>query len=229
MLVELLAMFGLRTVSNQLNKLSCHIIDENGIYLDGNGDYRLAENRRKVFYTTNYNGDLVIKDYKNKSIYKNITKEKAKKEEQKAMKHSKKYFLRQKVKTYYDSKIGNERIYGDRYCEVGKDMDDLNNIYVIRHIDYKNDKNARYFGDFYMNLKYELCMPTEQTVINDKITYRNIGSHYGIYSEDNSELYNTIINLWNNNIIKANTDISYKLGNTSPKDYKQYSNEISRW
>lgn len=223
MLIELLAIFGIKGIGHQLNKLSYHTADKDGVYLDGNGDYRLESNKRKVVREKDYKGDLVIRDAKDKTVYKNITKENAIEAEKEAIKRKKKFFLRQPAQSPYDNKIGDPRIQGDRYCEVGKDMDDLENMYVIRNICYRDELNQTYYGNYYMNLHHKLYTPTEETIYDDEWYYRNLDI-------DIAELYNTVIELWNSDHFKkANNDMLYFIGKPNKNDYKEYTDRISRW
>lgn len=229
MLPELLCILGIKGIDKALNtQTGKNNADEWGMYRDGNGNYRLKQNGRKVVDTYDENGDYIIKYVNDGTTAINITKIEAKKREDEAISQGKRFYLRQK-QNGWRGQLGVRQIWGERYCEVGKPYI----YYVKRQVDYTLENGRGYFGEFYMDMKCNLVCPTEETVEKDKQIFDGSNEIYGLLAEDNTELYNMIINEWKSYIASPYVDVKYntlhKLGRTTKRDYKVYTDKIDRW
>lgn len=228
MLFEVLGILGIREIGKAVNtQIGKNNSNEWGMYKDGNGHYRLRKNGRKVIETYDNNGDKIIKYINDGTTAVNISKNEAENREKEAVRNGNRFYLRQHENNSY-KKLGPVDIYGERFCEVGKPY----TYYVIRTVVYRNDNNERYQMDFYMNMKKELCFPTEEQIKKD-IQFANQShdnAHGLIILKDYTPLYKKCINEWNaiKNSIGGFNRFVY-LGVHNPRDYKSTKDQIKRW
>jgi len=212
-----------KTLNTQANKSSAN---KWGVYRDGNGDYRLRQNGKKVVDTYDSHGDYVIKYVHNGITAINITKEESKLREDEAKRTGKRFYLRQ-IDGNAKGKLGAQDIYGDRYCEVNKP----NIYYVKRYVDYTSDDYRGYFGEFYMDMKCRLVCPTDEQIEKDNNILQKNNKIYGIINDN--DLYDLILNEWNKYISNPYVNVKYinlhKIGLTQKKDYKIYTDKITKW
>ena len=208
MLAELLIMFGLQGISRGIKSFDTVSSDNKyGIYIDGNGDYRINPTCRKVYYGHTKYGDRVIKDRKTGKILINIDLDKAKQYEQEAINKGYSFYFRSNGGNGL-YKLGNSDIDGPRYCKVNEDK---NIYYVRREINYIDPVTNEFCtGFFYMDMNYNLVSPTEKLI-----------ESYG----DNELLYKTIMNECNHSDRKYNmkNDIVMYLGKASGFKYSHMS------
>ena len=172
MLFTLLGLFGLDTVFRAFNVHSGQTdVDQYGMYRDGNGNYRMKTNKHWVVDTYNDCGEKIIKNVKTGSTEVNIEEIESNKRKQEAQTNGKRFYL-YRSESNQKYRVGNQHIQGDRYRPVKG-----NGVYVIRRISYRNtDFNSNppcrhYYGQYYMDMNYNICFATEDTLEKDKVTY----------------------------------------------------------
>lgn len=166
MLAELLIMLGIDKTTNLFSSYEVNTTpDENGVYIDGNGDYRLLKSHTKVRYGFNKYGERVLKEAKSGKTLLNVDVEKAKENESKAKEQGYQFYLRSANGGKGLHKLGNDEISGTRYCKVG---DANNKYYVRREISYIDPDTDEYCsGFFYMDMQYNLVAPSEMLLERD--------------------------------------------------------------
>ncbi len=229
MLPELLCILSIHGIGKALNtQTGKNSADEWGMYRDGNGQYRLKKNGRKVVDTNDDNGDYIIKYVSDGTTAVKITKIKAKEREEEAKKQGKRFYLRQKDIGFH-GKLGEQNIVGERYCEVGKPT----KYFVKRTIVYNSETGKGYAGEFYMDMKCNLICPTEEQIQKDKELYTERTHEHGLLSDDNTELYDAIMQEWEQYLkrtyISAKHEACVTIGQTNKNNYKFYSDKINRW
>lgn len=167
MLAELLIMIGLDASKKGLNSLTQQSKpDQWGVFYDGNDNQRIIPSNKRVYYTYSDIGERVIK-YVNGGIAVNIDLENSKKNKETAIKNDNKFFLR----TQNKARLGNKDIIGNRYCCVN---DDKEKFYVKRSINFQDKlRGIYYWGDFYMDMNYEIVAPTDETIKRDIKEHNN--------------------------------------------------------
>jgi len=175
MILEILTLFGLHTI-NRTIKTQFGKTDSNkyGVYLDGNGDYRLKQNCHRIVDTYNEYGEKVINNAKYNYTEINIDDIESKRRREEAIKQNKNVYLywTDRGNTGQSHRFGNDDIIGNRYKNINNDK-----LYVIRKIyysPYRNELNSfikDYTGYYYMDMEYNICGPTEETATIDRQTY----------------------------------------------------------
>lgn len=192
MLAELLCILGIsganKLLNTQINRLDN---DEWGTYRDANGATRLTKNGKRVIEAYNSIGERIIKYVNSGKVAVNIDEIEGERRRQKAIEENKSMYLfrveRQQTTPKY--RYGNCDIKGNRYCQTN----DNNSYYVIRTIqcDYCHNENElfgyHYYGDYYMDMWYNICFPTEETIQKDfeKYGYKSASIHKFIIDESN--------------------------------------------
>lgn len=175
MLVEMMIMMGLYSANWAFNTQSGKgKADKWGMYRDGNGNYRLKQNGRWVVDTYNDYGECIIKYVRTGETAINIDEIEANQRKEEAIKDGEKvYLFRPERNCYHKLYHGNPQIKGTRYCET----DNNHNLLVIRRIDCDGIKQKNslfgygYYGEYYMDMNYKICYPTERTRKNDQKLY----------------------------------------------------------
>lgn len=197
MLLEVIILYGIRTIKKVINvQRGQQDADKYGMYMDGNGNYRLLNNKHWVVDSINSSGEKVIKRVLNGETEINIDEIECEKRKLEAIENGNEFYLYRPERNPY-CKVGNNLINGDRYSSINND-----GIYVIRTINYRSHGNninndlKYYSGQFYMDMQYKICVPTEATKAKDM----------RIYGDKYNDVINFIIN-------KANKQIQYNLNN----------------
>lgn len=150
--------------------------DEYGVYKDGNGNYRLKQNGHWVVDTYNDYGEKIIKNVKSGATEINIDKIDREKRKEEAIKNENEFYLYwiERGCTGQKHHFGNDDIIGNRYKRTNED----NRFYVTRKINYRR-KDLRdelvisFTGDFFMDMKYNICCPTKETEIKAREIYKD--------------------------------------------------------
>lgn len=228
MLFTMLGFLGLDTICKAFKiKSNQYNADKYGMYLDGNGSYRLRDNKHWVIDTYNHFGEKIIKNVKNGATEINIDEIESNKRRIEAINSGKKFYL-YRYERNAPYRVGNVDIKGDRYSSIHH-----NGVYVIRTINYKsyaNDTNAKvtyYSGDFYMDMNYNICFPTEESEIRDKKIY---GNNYQqiidfIIQRANEQIKYNLNNGFNSGV--GNANVIY-LDGALVSGYKRASTRLSR-
>lgn len=193
MLFEALTLIGLEKLSTIIKtQQGKNDIDEWGVYRDGNGNYRLKDNSKLVVETYNEYGERIIKYTADGTTAINIDEKESQLRKQQATSDGKKFYLyrQERSGTNPRCRYGNDEIKGDRYRSTQTDS-----LYVIRHIHYQNykDKNNLfgydYYGDYMMDMNYQIISPSDDTIKNDYSRYGDDACliHDFIISETNAK------------------------------------------
>lgn len=178
MLFEALALMGLHGVGYALNtQTGKNDADKYGIYLDGNGCWRLKKNGKRVVDSYNDYGEHIMKYVG--GMYDgieaiNISKIEAEQRKREAINNKENIYLSYIESGHGTNRPGNNMIKGCRYQEINGE----NKCMVICHINYydnnpDNDyKYKTYYGDYYMDMNYNFLYPTKETILKDKAKYQ---------------------------------------------------------
>lgn len=185
MLIELIIMSGIYYVHNKLNIFKKMTKDNKyGTYIDANGTHRQSNTLTPVNYTTNIYGERVIENAKNGQTITNIDVVEAKKNKTDAIQNNNAFYVRSYGGGDRKHKLGNDDIYGVRYCKVDNDT----KYYVKRKVQYVDD-NEKLIGEFYMDMDYNIIEPCESLIDFD----------YKLYGYCRYDLYDKIKSLCNIN------------------------------
>lgn len=186
MLLEILTMIGIHEADKILNTgVGKNDADEWGVYLDGNGNYRLKKDGKWVIYTFNEYGEKIIKYVKSGNVAVNVDEMESNSRRADAINNNRMFYMyrpeRNNMKPTH--RRGNDNIEGSRYKNIKDDK-----LYVQRRIEYYDKNNNEYYnGIYYMNMNYNFLCPSEETMSNDKKKY----------PESYNEIHKKIINMLN--------------------------------
>ena len=186
--------------------------DEWGVFIDGNGNYRLYPSLKQVYYGYTSQDEYALW-YINGTVALNIDLLKSRQYEEQAIKDKKEFYLRTPR-----GRLGNHKISGARYCRVKHP----NIYYVKKRLAYDNEvTNEYYYGDFYMDMNYRLICASDETKEKDK-------QEYGIVRYD---MQHKIIEMFNKktenrdnifvSLMNYNDSYVFKV-----KAYEKYKNQL---
>ena len=230
MLAVLLAVLGIDFADKALNtQTGKYDVDEWGMYVDGNGTLRLKKNGKSVVDTYNDFGDKVIKYAHSGIVAVNIDEIESKQRKQDAIDNNRKFYMYRPDRDNYPKfRCGRSEIRGNRYCSV-----DGGGLYVVRHIEFKdlNDEsefNCWYNGDYYMDMDYKICMPTEEQKEKDTVQFGDKAEALQKHIIDTANKHIKMVTD-GCNINCFNEDYTIHIGDASNTRYDMASVTVSHW
>lgn len=225
MLFTVLGIMGIEKVykalNTQANKNNCN---EYGLYVDGNGNYRLKFNNHWVVDTYNEYGEHIIKNVKTGITEVNIDKIESDKRKENAIRNHEQFYLllSDKQQPKY---LGNRTLKGDRFIEISTNK--MLTKRIIHLISNNKNDNVRYVaGEFYMDMNYNIYAPTSET---KKYIYESFGDSYEDVIKFIMDCANSQINLYSNKGMFYDANNIIKIDKSLDDAYKKASRTIKNW
>ena len=209
----LLEVLGFLACKKGIDTINAHTSSQdvgNGVYYDNKGKLRHHGKEAMMYFE---NGDTVYGNAKDGKIFYNKTLERAKINENNAIKNGETFFLRQTDNG--SGRLGNHSIAGARYCKAGGPY---NIFYIIRTIEYSKS-NFHYYGKYYMDMNCNIICPTDETNKNDKKIYGNQCSSVenNVMAIVNKRIKDKIIDPWSERPIMVGDCEKYRYKDTGRK------------